>query len=109
LQDLYRGRFPLLAVSASTGANLDRFARAVFESLGLVRVYTKAPGKKADLTTPYVLHRGQTVQDAARQVHKDFAEHLKFARLYRPEGGHDGLMVERSHLVEDRDILEFHI
>ncbi len=109
LADLYRERYPCLAVSALTGRNLDRFARAVFDLLGLVRVYTKAPGKKADLTAPYVLHRGQTVLDAARLVHKDFGDHLKFARLYRIGAAHDGLMVERAHRIEDRDILEFHI
>jgi small GTP-binding protein len=109
LQELYGKRFPCLAVSAATGRNLDRFARAVFDLLGLVRVYTKAPGKKAELTSPFVTRRGATVQDAARLVHKDFAEHLKFARLYRRNGSVDGLMVERHHVVEDEDILEFHI
>jgi ribosome-interacting GTPase 1 len=109
LEDLYGSRFRCLALSAATGLNLDRFARAVFDMLGLVRIYTKPPGKKADLTTPYVMHRGQTVQDAARLVHKDFAEHLKYARLYHPSGEHEGFMVERTHVVEDQDILEFHI
>jgi len=56
-----------------------------------------------------VLHRGETVQDAARHVHKDFAEHLKFARLYRASGDRDGQMVERSYVVQDGDILEFHL
>ena len=74
-----------------------------------MRVYTKAPGKKAELASPYILRRGETVLDAARHVHKDFAEHLKFARLYRIAGSHDGLMVERTHLLEDQDILEFHL
>lgn len=109
LEDLYGARYRYLGISAATGQNLDRFARAVFDALELVRVYTKIPGKKADLNAPYILHRGQTVQDAARQVHKDFAEHLKFARLFRIDGTRDGLMVERTHVVEDRDILEFHI
>jgi ribosome-interacting GTPase 1 len=109
LEELYRGRWPALAVSALTGRNLDQFARAVFDLLGIARVYTKAPGKKADLGRPYILHRGQTVQDAARLVHKDFAENLKFARLYRLSGDRDGLMVERTHVVRDGDILEFHI
>jgi hypothetical protein len=109
LDDLYRDRFPCLGVSAASGLYLDRFARAVFELLGLVRVYTKAPGKKADLTSPFILRRGQTVLDAARLVHKDFAAHLKFARLFRREGGHDGLAVERTHVAKDEDILEFHI
>ena len=109
LDDLFRGRCCSLPVSALTGEGLDRFARAVFDLLELVRVYTKAPGKKAELGAPYVLHRGQTVGDAARFVHKDFAENLKFARLFHVSHDRDGLMVERTHLVQDGDILEFHI
>ncbi len=109
LQELYGSRLPCVPVSAATGRNTDGFARAVFDALELVRVYTKAPGKKADLTAPYVTRRGATVQDVARLVHKDFAEQLKYARLFRAQGGHDGLKVERTHLIEDKDILEFHI
>jgi hypothetical protein len=109
LADLFRDRYRAVAVSAATGEGLAGFARAVFDLLDVVRVYTKAPGKKAELEKPYVLRRGATVLDAARQVHKDFAEHLRFARLYRREGDHDGMMVERHHSVEDEDILEFHL
>lgn len=109
LEDLYAKEYQCLAVSAQTRHNLDLFARALFNLLGIVRVYTKAPGHKPDLGVPYTLRRGQTVLDAARVVHRDFAEHLKFARLYHVAGGHDGLMVERTHVIEDGDILEFHI
>lgn len=109
LEDLYGDRFTCLPVSAATGLNLDRLALDLFDLLRIVRVYTKAPGKKADLISPFILRRGQTVLDAARLVHKDFTEHLKFARLFRPGGAREGLLVERTHLVEDRDILEFHI
>lgn len=109
LEDLYRDRYRCLPVSTSTGEGLGQFARSVFDLLSLVRVYTKAPGKKADLSAPYTLKRGSTVLDAAFHVHKDFAEHLKFARLFRKEGVRDGLMVERQHVIEDEDILEFHI
>lgn len=109
LAQLYGARCAAVCVSALTGRNLDQFARTVFEALEIVRVYTKAPGKKPDLTAPYLLRRGQTVQDAARLVHQDFGERLKFARLYRPDSDRDGLMVERHHVVEDKDILEFHI
>jgi small GTP-binding protein len=98
-----------LAVSALTGEGLDAVARTVFEELGIVRVYTKVPGKKAEMGAPYVLKRGNTVIDAARHVHKDFAEHLKFARLYHSGTGRDGLMVERTHVVRDGDVLEFHL
>jgi hypothetical protein len=72
-------------------------------------VYTKVPGKPPELTAPYILRRGSTVEDAARHVHKDFAEHLKYARLFRASGSRDGLMVDRHRLVEDEDIFEFHM
>ncbi|HWR54439.1 MAG TPA: GTPase [Bryobacteraceae bacterium] len=109
LEELYSARLHCIAISATTGAGLDTFARALFDALALARVYTKVPGKKAELDAPYVLKRGATVQDAARMVHRDFADQFKYARLFRKSGGHDGLMVERSHLIEDEDILEFHI
>jgi hypothetical protein len=109
LAELYRERYASVAVSAAAGHGLPGFARAVFDLLRLVRVYTKVPGRKANLSAPYVLKRGATVLDAAHHVHKDFAEQLKFARLFRRTGEHDGLMVERQHVVEDEDILEFHI
>jgi ribosome-interacting GTPase 1 len=109
LAELFRDRYRTIPVSATTGEGLPEFARAVFELIDVVRVYTKAPGKKAEMDKPYVLRRGATVLDAARHVHKDFAERLRFARLYRRDGGHDGMMVERHHAVEDEDILEFHL
>lgn len=109
IEDLLGGRYRTIAVSAATGYNLDRFRREAFDLLELVRVYTKRPGKPADLTAPYVLRRGATVLDAARHVHKDFAERLKYAKLYTKDGSRDGLMVERTHVVQDEDILEFHV
>jgi ribosome-interacting GTPase 1 len=108
ISEMYCDRMRCLSVSAIAGLGLEDFARAAFESLNVVRFYSKPPGKKPDLDVPYTLQRGQTVQEAAAKVHRDFVEHLQFARLFRPGHEHDGLMVERTHKVEDRDILEFH-
>jgi len=108
LEELWRERFPQrLAVSAATGENLEALRRALFDLLGVVRVYTKQPGKKADLTAPYVLPRGAMVRDVAARVHKDIAAHLKFARLW---GGtrFDGQRVEREHVLDDQDVIELH-
>ena len=99
---------PMLATSAETSAGLETFKRAVFDLLKVIRIFTKAPGKKPDLAAPYVLKRGSTVREAATHVHKDFAAQLKFARLW----GHaksDGQMVQRDYVLADGDILELHI
>ena len=57
---------------------------------------------------PVVLKRGSLVIDAARSIHKDFANNLKYTRIW---GSNEfkGQKVERGHLLEEGDILEFHI
>jgi len=105
--ELYAGRFPAVGVSAGTGEGLEEFKRAVFEMLGILRVYTKEPGKKADLTRPYVLRARATVAELAGRVHKDILAHLKYARVWG-HGKFEGQMVHRDHALVDRDIVELH-
>jgi len=105
--ELYGGRFAALGVSAETGEGLEEFKRAVFAMLSILRVYTKEPGKKADLTKPYVLRAGATVAELAGRVHKDILAHLKYARVWG-HGKFEGQMVHRDHPLADRDIVELH-
>src|SRR5438132_1597187 len=81
LREVFAGRFPILAVSGEAGTNMDTLRKEMFQLLNVIRVYTKVPGRRADRSTPFVLKRGATVQDAAGAVHKDFAERLKYARI----------------------------
>lgn len=107
LQELYGTRWPMLAVSATTGYQLDALRQALYALLDIVRVYTKAPGKKPDLTAPFTLPRGSTVVDVASMVHRDVAAQLKFARVWDMVK-HEGLMVPRDHLVQEGDVIELH-
>ena len=107
LRELYASRWPILAVSAETGTNVDPLRLEMFRLLNVIRVYTKARGRRADLSVPFVLKRGTTVQDAAAVVHKDFADRLKYARIWGT-GTFEGQMVQREHVLEDGDILELH-
>ena len=107
LEELYADRFRILPLSAETGQGLEDFRRSVFELLGLIRVYTKAPGKKAELNAPYVLKRGSRLIDLAAHVHKDFLTQLKFARVWG-HGKFEGQMVNRDHVLADKDVVELH-
>jgi hypothetical protein len=75
--------------------------------MAVVRVYTKTPGHKLEKTAPYVLKRGTTALQVAEHVHKDIAQHLKYARVWS-EGKYDGQMADRHYLVQDGDVIEFH-
>ena len=108
LQELYGTRWPTLAVSATHGHNLEALRRELYTLLDIVRVYTKAPGKKPDLTAPFAMPRGSTVVEVAATVHKDFATDLKFARIWGTEK-YDGQMVQRDYVVQEGDVIELHM
>jgi ribosome-interacting GTPase 1 len=79
----------------------------VYDFLDVVRVYTKAPGKKPDFADPYVVARGSTVLNVAEKVHRDFVANLKYARIWG-EGKADGIMVPRDFVISEGDVLELH-
>ncbi len=114
LREFYGDRFEILPISATLGQGLESLRQTLFERLDIVRIYTKIPGKKADLTSPpFVLKSGSTVLDLAKAVHRDFAGTLKYAKKWSsPQSKgplkYDGQMVERNHVLEDGDILELH-
>lgn len=100
-------RYPAFSVSAATGATLGEIGPWLFRHLGVVRVYTKAPGHAPDKERPFTLRHGQTVEHVARLVHKDVAQSLRFARVWG-KSGFDGQQVGRDHLLVDGDIVELH-
>ena len=101
-------RFPSLAVSASTSAGLQEVGAWLFSHLGIVRVYTKTPGKPAEKERPFTLRRGQRIEDVARLVHKDLVHSLKYARVWS-RTGIAGQHVGREHAVDDGDVVELHV
>lgn len=104
----YARQFPLVSISAGEGTGLDQFKKAVYQGLNIVRVYTKTPGSKADLSDPLILDKGSTVEEAAEGLHKDFRENLKYAVVWG-SGKYDGQRVSKAHVLQDGDIVEFHI
>ena len=99
--------YPVITVSTTTGDGLDQIGPWLFRNLGIVRVYTKTPGRPADKDHPFAVRYGQTVHDVAILVHRDIAESLKYARLWR-EGSLNGQHVGRDYGVADGDVLELH-
>lgn len=106
LDEMYGAAFPLARVSAAVGIGLDAFRAAAWEWLSLVRVYSKPPGKPLDHGAPFVLHAGASVHDFAERVHRDLAQRLQFARLWR--GDRHGLRIGRDDVLQDRDVIELH-
>jgi small GTP-binding protein len=108
IQKKYEKQFPVIAISARERIGLEELKLKLYQVLDIIRVYTKAPGEKADFNDPIILKRGSTMEDAATSVHKDFHTKMKYARVWG-SGKHSGLMVKRDHILQDGDIIELHL
>lgn len=108
LRELTEREFEYLSISGETHGGLDVLMRRIFEMLEVVRVYAKRPHHEADMTAPFTLKRGSTVQDLAALVHRELAEKLKTARAWNSPSVHDGQNVPREHVLSDKEIIELH-
>jgi len=107
LQEMYGGMLATIAINAASG-NLDELKKQIFQMLNVIRVYTKTPSGKPDMTDPIILEKGGTVEMAAISIHKSFAQRMKYARVWG-SGKFDGIMVKRDHVLQDGDIIELHV
>ena len=107
VKSLYGKDYEVKGISFKSGEGTEDFPRKIFEELRIVRVYTKSPGKEADLTDPVILPKGSTVMDFAFCIHKELAKNLKYARIWS-KNKYEGLRVARDYVFEDEDICELH-
>ena len=106
-QELSEATLPCLGISTNTGRNLSRFVKMIYDLSGIIRVFTKAPGRTHDVGQPFVLPKQSTLEELASKIHKDFVTNLKFARIWGASV-FDGQMVQRDHILEDGDVVEIH-
>jgi hypothetical protein len=107
LAELYAPRLEVWPVSAATGQGLERLVHRLWQLLAVVRVYTKGPGRPADKGMPFTLEIGSTVEDLAREIHRELPQKMKFARVWG-EGRFDGQHVHRTDVLHDKDVVEIH-
>lgn len=108
LHELMPTDYPEFKVSAQEKTGLKELGDAVFNSLDVIRVYTKLPSaKEPDLDRPFTCRRGATLLELAGLVHKDFLENLKFARVWG-EAVHPGTTLKGDYVLHDKDIVELH-
>ena len=108
LKRYVNGKLPVIAVSCERRIGLDELGSALFESLGVIRIYTKEPGMKVHSDHPFALRRGATVNDLAKNIHKEFVSNFLFAMVWAKRLRFSPKKVGLSFVLEDGDIVEIH-
>lgn len=104
----YSAVLQIASCSVKSKFGIEEIRHKLYELLDVIRVYTKAPGEKAEMAKPVILPAGSNVLDAGNALHRDFGTRLKYARIWG-SGKHEGIMVKRDHILADGDVIEFHI
>jgi ribosome-interacting GTPase 1 len=107
-QELAETPLPCVGTGARAHRNLPAFVELLYQLAGVIRVYTKAPGKEPDRSAPFVVPQHSTLADLAGKIHKDFVAKLRFAKLWG-RAVFDGQMVQRDYVLQDGDVVEIHI
>jgi ribosome-interacting GTPase 1 len=101
--------FAEYVISAQNRTGLEELRDAIYRAMDVVRVYSKLPSaKEPDRDRPFTIRRGSTLLDMAGQVHKDYIQGLKFARVWG-EAVHDATVVKGDYVPHDRDVVELHM
>jgi len=93
-----------LFVSTKTKKGLENLKKTIWDKLKLIRVYTKTNNKIEKI--PVVLKEGSTVKDLALEIHKDFFENFKFARI--SDNTNFIKKVGLKYKLKEGDIVEIH-
>jgi hypothetical protein len=101
-------KLPCIGISVHKGRNLSALVEKIYDLFEIIRVFTRAPGKAHDPSTPFVLSRDSSLEELAEKVHRDFKEKLKYARVWG-KAVYDGQMVQRDYTLQDGDVVELHI
>ncbi len=107
LCELYPVGDELITISAKENINLDYMGEKLFKKLEIIRIYTKIPGKPAEMKDPYTIAAKSTLEDLAESIHKDIVKTFRYARVWK-KGEGNPLIAGRDYILEDMDLVEIH-
>lgn len=100
--------YPLVFISAKTKQGIEALKHIIFNVSGIIRVYSKEPGKDPDMGKPFTVPSDTTVITLAEMIHKDFAFNLRYACVWG-SARFQGQRVQKDYVLKDKDIVELHI
>ena len=108
LRQHVNGKLPIVPMSCERKLGMQELGKAIFESLGIIRIYTKEPGTKAHSDHPFALRKGATVNELAKNIHKELLMNFMFAMVWAKRLPFSPKKVGLNFVLDDGDIIEIH-
>ncbi|MBM3234273.1 TGS domain-containing protein [Candidatus Pacearchaeota archaeon] len=91
--------------SSKTLENIQELKEKIFLGFNKIRIYTKEPHKQAD-SIPVIMPQNSTIKDVAEKIFHSRVK-IKEARVTGPSSKFPNQEVGLSHILRDKDIVEF--
>jgi len=108
IKDRIGSTVAILFTSCLTRVGLSELGKKLFETLELIRVYTKEPNAPAPSIEPFVIKSGTTIGELSRQIHSALFRQFKYARVWGSSASYGGERVGIDHALLDGDTVEIH-
>ena len=108
LKTFVNGKLPIVAMSCEHKTGIEELGKALFESLSIIRIYTKEPGNRVHSDHPFALRKGATVNELAKNIHKELLSNFMFAMVWAKRLPFSPKKVGLNFVLDDCDIIEIH-
>jgi len=94
------------ALTSWQGQGIEELKEKIFQSFEICRIYLKEPGKEPT-DKPLIIKPDSTVLDVANKISHQLAKTIKEVHIWGPSSKFPNQRVGLSHIVKDKDIIEF--
>lgn len=94
-------------ISAQKNQGIEGLKKAIWQKLGLIRVYLKPKGKAADLDEPLVIKKGMSLKEILVKVGLPNKERVNQVKIYGPGAKFEGQEVSFSFRPQEGTIICF--
>ncbi|MHA2363151.1 MAG: OBG GTPase family GTP-binding protein [Candidatus Hodarchaeales archaeon] len=106
LKELRNSIGTFVPISAEHQRGLNNLKETIVERIGLIRIFLRRPGRKADMEEPMIIKKGITVEGICNKIHRRFKDDLRFANIWGPSAKFPGQKVGLNHVLLDSDIVK---
>lgn len=100
-------KYNFCLISCKTQEGLDELKKKLVENSGIIRIFTKQPGKPKD-DDPTTMKPGSTVEDLAKKIFYTNTK-IKETKITGPSSKFPNQTVGLKHILKDLDVVEFHV
>jgi small GTP-binding protein len=96
-----------ISISCQNGFNIGELKEKIIGEMQVIRVYMKEPNRPVS-QIPMVVPVNSAVKDIAEKIYKGFSQKVRETRVTGPSSKFPNQKVGLSHILKDKDIVEFH-